>query len=284
MAMSMICYMTDATAQRPPEGPTGPSPHLDGTPPAGRESGTLNGLHARVLDQLGLAVCDGELPEGTVLQIDQLVERYGVSRSVIREVLRVLASMGLVQSHRRVGTRIRPAAEWNVYDPQIIRWRLASRNRLAQLRSITELRGAVEPEAARLAAERATPEAASDLVGLAAKMWAAGTAGDEERFLDLDIEFHRLVLESSGNEMFLQLHQLVAEVLTGRTHLGLMPHHPQDEALRLHADVAHAIQHGDHERAAAAMRRIMTQAMEEMRSLWEQADDGRPTENEGHGH
>lgn len=233
---------------------------------------TLSGLHARLLDQLGLAVCGGQLPAGTVLHIDSLVERYAVSRSVVREVLRVLSSMGLVESRRRIGTLILPAAQWNVYDPQVIRWRLASEGRLGQLRSITELRGAVEPEAARLAAERATPEDASTLVGLAARMWAAGEGEDEEEFLALDIEFHRLVLASSGNEMFLKLHELVAEVLTGRHHYGLMPHHPHEEALQLHADVAHAIQHHDSGRARAAMLRIMEQAMDEMKTLWGSAE------------
>lgn len=227
------------------------------------------GLHARVLEQLGTAICDGRPSSGTVLFIDDLAETYEVSRPVIREVLRVLASMGLVESRRRVGICIRPASEWNVFDPQVIRWRLASGNRLGQLRSLTELRTAVEPQAAALAALRATPHQASDLIGLAAKLWAAGTAGDEASFLRLDIEFHAQVLACSGNEMFVKLQELVAEVLTGRTHYHLMPHYPQDEALQLHADVAQAIQRGDADRARSAMVRIMEQAMTEMRSMWE---------------
>ncbi|HEX5596580.1 MAG TPA: FCD domain-containing protein [Micromonosporaceae bacterium] len=227
------------------------------------------GLHARVLDQLGTAICGGRIAEGSILYIDDLVDRYTVSRSVIREVLRVLSSMGLVESRRRVGTLIRPASDWNVFDPQVIRWRLASTDRIAQLRSITELRTAVEPLAAWLAAERATPEEASDLVGLAAKMWAAAEAGDESDFLRLDIEFHRQVLVSSGNEMFVKLQQIVAEVLAGRHHYDLMPQHPDERALQLHADVAQAIQRHDGERAKEAMVLIMEQAFGEMKSMWE---------------
>lgn len=226
------------------------------------------GLHGRVLDQLGTAICGDELAAGNVLYIDDLAERYAVSRSVVREALRVLASMGMVESRRRVGTQIRAASQWNVYDPQVIRWRLASRQRNSQLRSMTELRTAVEPQAARLAAERITPDAASELVGTAAKMWAAGQSDDEDAFLRLDIEFHRQVLAASGNEMFVKLNELVAEVLAGRHHYGLMPHHPQTEALRLHADVAQAVQRGDGDRAHQAMVRIMEQALEEMKSMW----------------
>ncbi|MGN6689109.1 MAG: GntR family transcriptional regulator, partial [Actinomycetales bacterium] len=98
---------------------------------------TAVGLHARVLDDLGTAICGGDLGEGTVLYIDALADEHGVSRSVVREALRVLSSMGLVESRRRVGTTVRRQAQWNVYDPQVIRWRLASRQRNVQLRSFT---------------------------------------------------------------------------------------------------------------------------------------------------
>jgi DNA-binding FadR family transcriptional regulator len=235
------------------------------------------GLHARVLDHLGTAICGGELASGSVLNIDDLVDRYAVSRSVVREVLRVLASIGFIETRRRVGVMIRPANAWNVFDPQVIRWRLASAGRMAQLRSITELRTAVEPHAAWLAAERVGHDEASDLVGLAAKLWAAGKAGDEERFLHLDIEFHRRVLLASGNEMFVRLQDLVAEVLTGRHKHHLMPHHPHEQALHLHAEVAQAIQRHDGERARRAMVQLMEQAFDEMKSLWEQT--GQPAQN-----
>ncbi len=231
------------------------------------------GLHARVVDLLGLAVSSGELPSGSVVRIEELEERYRVSRSVIREALRVLASMGMVSSRRRVGVQILPFTEWNLYDPQLIRWRLASPGRIAQLRSLFELRAAVEPEAARLAALRAPLNAASDLMGLAGKLWAAGRDGDTELFLKLDIDFHRLILASSGNEMFGKLNTLVAEVLTGRTNYGLMPEHPHEEALQMHVDVASAIQRGNPDAARDAMLQITRRAMAEMQSLWAQESE-----------
>ena len=229
----------------------------------------LTGLHARVLDLLGLAICAGDLASGSVVRIEQLEEQNGVSRSVVREAIRVLASMGLVASRRRIGVQILPATEWNLYDPQVIRWRLASPARIAQLRSLTELRTAIEPEAARLAAVRAPLAGASELMGLAGKLWAAGQSNDAETFLTLDIQFHRLVLSSSGNEMFAKLNTLVEEVLTGRTQYGLMPRHPHNAALQLHVDVASAIQRGNADEAHAAMLGIMERAFNEMKSIWE---------------
>lgn len=84
------------------------------------------GLHGRVLDALGPAITAGEYPPGSVLRTDELAQRFDVSRSVMREAVRVLESMHLVESRRRVGVTVRPKAEWNVYDPQVIRWRLVA--------------------------------------------------------------------------------------------------------------------------------------------------------------
>src|SRR3954470_18021073 len=115
------------------------------------------GLHARVLESLGPAITAGDYPPGTILRTDELEQRFDVSRTVIREAIRVLESMQLVASRRRVGVTVRPTEEWNVYDPRVIGWRRAGRARPRQLRSLTVLRSAVEPIAAGLAAEHATP-------------------------------------------------------------------------------------------------------------------------------
>jgi DNA-binding FadR family transcriptional regulator len=254
----MIYRMSEAIRSFPP----GDEPGLAPVAP-------LTGLHAQVLDLLGLAITAGELASGSVVRTEELEAKYGVSRSVIREAIRVLASMGLVASRRRVGVQILRATDWNLYDPQVIRWRLASSGRIAQLRSLTELRTAIEPEAARLAAVRAPLTSASDLMGMAGKLWAAGQAGDTKGFLALDIKFHDLILSSSGNEMFGKLNTLVAEVLSGRTQYGLMPTHPHEEALQLHVDVASAIQRSNPAEAHNAMLRIMQRAFSEMSSLWE---------------
>lgn len=234
------------------------------------EPSTTDDLHAQTLDKLGLAIASGEMPAGSVITIEELEDRYRVSRSVVREILRALAARGMVASRRRVGITVLPLAEWNVYDLQVIRWRLASPSRIVQLRSLTELRAAIEPEAAKLASLRAPLHLASDLMGLSGRMWAAGRSGDSEEFLTLDIEFHALVLDMSGNEMFGRLKSLIAEVLTGRTHYGLMPQHPHSEALQLHVDVANGIQSGNAELAGRAMSSIMSRTMVEMSTIWEQ--------------
>lgn len=236
-----------------------------------------NDLHASLVQSLGLAIADGRLAPHTVVRLEELEAEHKVSRSVVREAARVLSSKGLLASRRRFGTVVQPEEAWNLYDPEVIRWRLASSRRLEQLQALNELRGAIEPQAARLAADRVTWDAGSQLVALAARLWAAGQSGNQDEFLRLDVEFHTAVLKASGNAMFSQLQNLVAEVLTGRTQHGLMPHLPQHEALQLHVDVASAIQRGEAGAAHAAMSRIVEQSTEEMGHIWSShQQDGPP--------
>jgi DNA-binding FadR family transcriptional regulator len=225
-------------------------------------------LHDRVLDAMGARIVGRELPAGTVIRSDSLEAEYEVSRSVVREALRVLQSLGLVQATQRVGIRVQPWHHWNLYDPRVIRWRLASPDSLAQLRSLTELRCAIEPQAAALAAQFGSPTELRGLVELAEQMRVVGGEGRLDEFLELDIDFHRRILDASGNEMFAQLDDVIAEVLAGRTSQGLMPDHPHEEALQLHVDVAAHIRQGRSDDARHAMSKIMFRALAELEELW----------------
>jgi DNA-binding FadR family transcriptional regulator len=222
-------------------------------------------LHASVLDALGRQVVSGELPSGTVLRIDQLDERYGVSRSVVREAVRVLDSMGLVEARKRIGVRVLPSTSWNVFDPRVIRWRLDGPGREEQLLSLGELRRGVEPVAAELAAAHASPDQCGVLVGAVMAMAVHAKSGDLEAYLEADQLFHATLLSASGNEMLAALSGVVGEVLAGRTHHDLMPSTPNPVAVRLHGDVAEAVQSGDGAAASAAMQAIIAEASEALR-------------------
>jgi DNA-binding FadR family transcriptional regulator len=222
------------------------------------------GLHADLVDQLGRLVASGELAEGAVLRAEEMEARFGVSRTVVREAVRVLESMGMVASRRRIGTTVAPIAQWNVFDPQVIRWRLAGPGRDAQLRSLSELRAGFEPTAAAFAAHRATPEQCGLLTGAVMDMAVHGRSGDLEAYLAADVVFHRTLLAATGNEMLAALADVVAEVLTGRTHHGLMPATPEPAAIRLHADVAQAVQSRDAPASRRAMEAIIAEAAEAM--------------------
>ncbi|SEQ83284.1 transcriptional regulator, GntR family [Streptomyces sp. yr375] len=222
------------------------------------------GLHGRVLDALGPAITAGAYPPGSVLRTDELAQRFEVSRSVMREAVRVLESMHLVESRRRVGVTVRPKAEWNVYDPQVIRWRLAGADRPHQLRSLTVLRSAVEPVAAGLAAKHATAEQCAELTECALGMVAHSRGHRLAGYLVHDVAFHRAILAASGNEMFARLGDVVAEVLEGRTHHEVMFENPDPAAVTLHVQVAEAIREGDAARAERLTREITVGALQEL--------------------
>ncbi|MFD5480329.1 FadR/GntR family transcriptional regulator [Streptomyces hawaiiensis] len=222
------------------------------------------GLHGHVLDTLGPEITAGEYPPGSVLRTDELAQRFDVSRSVMREAVRVLESMYLVESRRRVGVTVRPKSEWNVYDPQVIRWRLAGADRPGQLRSLTVLRSAIEPVAAGLAARHATSEQCAALTECALGMVAHSRGHKLEGYLLHDVAFHRVILDSSGNEMFARLGDVVAEVLTGRTQHDVMFEDPDPAAVTLHVQVAEAVRAGDATRAEELTREITVGALQEL--------------------
>ncbi len=220
----------------------------------------VGALHDNLLTALGTAIVSGEYPPGEVLTLDGVSAHHGISRSVAREAIRVLESMGLVASRRRVGITIQPTHKWNVFDPQLIRWRLESGDRAAQLVSFSELRRGFEPAAAALAARRANPHHCRIMAAAVSDMVVHGRSGDLDAYLLADKIFHQTLLEATGNEMFRALNGVVAEVLTGRTHHGMMPALPNPAAIELHDQVARAIRLRDEDAAERAMRAINDEA------------------------
>lgn len=233
-------------------------------------STTPSALHEHILEVLGEDIVSGRLATGARILSADIAERFGASRSAVREVVRVLESMGLLEVRRKAGLEVLPAAQWNPYAPQVIRWRLAAPDRLEFLHALSQLRSAVEPLAARLAADQASPGQRAALVGSVMGMVETSRRADQDAYLSHDIAFHRTVLESSGNPLLAGLADVVGEVLRGRTHHALMPNEANPEALRLHQDVAARIAAGDASGAERAMAEIVTEADAAVQAL---ADD-----------
>jgi DNA-binding FadR family transcriptional regulator len=214
-------------------------------------------LHEQVLDDLGRSIVVGERIAGQVIRMEDLETEFRVSRSVMREAVRVLESVNLVTSRRSVGITVQESSRWNPFDPEIIRWRLAGPDRVLQLQSLGELRAGIEPVAAELAASRALPEQCGELTRAVIGMTVATKSGDLEEFIKFDLIFHRTLLIASGNLMFAGLSDVVTEVLVGRAEHHLMPEPPERSAINLHVDVATAIQAGDGTAARVAMQALL---------------------------
>lgn len=226
----------------------------------------VHSLHSDVLGVLGERIAWGEYPPGEVLTLAGLGQELGVSRTVVREVVRVLESLGMVVSRRRVGITVRPVTSWQVLDRRVIGWRLTGPDRDRQLFSLTELRMAVEPTAARLAASRAPAPEAQQLVDLAQIMRELGEAGRgrDEAYLRADVDYHAMMLRLSGNEMLLALADAVEAVLVGRHELGLTPSRPAQQAMVHHEAAAQAVVAGDQETAEHHARAMVTTVSREV--------------------
>lgn len=221
---------------------------------------------AMVVDLLGREITSGALAPGSTMRLDDVESRFGVSRTLARDAVKELEGLGLIVSRRRVGLQIQEPAQWRVYDPKVIAWRVASDRREAQLTSLTELRVGIEPAAATLAATRRTGEQADRLLDLAAELDTAGRAHDDDAYLRADVAFHGLILEATRNEFFVALVPSVHAALTSRTREGLMPPSAVVESFELHRAVAEAIERRDPAAAGAAMRRILIDVIDEVRS------------------
>ena len=216
-------------------------------------------LHDRLLDQWGAAIVDGTIAPGDRLPAPDL-DSQRPSRTVTREVTRVLEAMGLVTVKRKVGATVNPCRLWNIYDPRVIEWRLRGPDRGRTLHELSELRACVEPMAAQLAAGHADQDQWAKLTRAAIDMVANADRADGPDYLRADETFHRTLLEASGNAMFAALGDVIASVLSGRTRHELMPRKADEKALRLHGDVAALIRRGDAEGARHAMDWIVDES------------------------
>ena len=212
-----------------------------------------------VLDSLGRAIVTEEMAPGQSLTLEAIQSHYGVSRTLARDCVHTLESIGIVASRRRVGIVVQPREHWSALAPELVRWQLEADPRGPKLGALTELRAAIEPVAAAAAARRATEEQRSGLLALAAAIRAKGATGNVASYLDDDIAFHSLILEASHNDTFKALTGIVAEVLSGRARLTGRVQVPQPEALELHERVAGAIAAGNAATAESSMRDLVAE-------------------------
>ena len=213
-----------------------------------------HGAHNYVLNSLGSRIVSGDLPAYAVVNLTSLEEEYQVSRTVIREVVRVLESHGMLSSRRRVGITVQPISNWDVLDESVIEWRLGGPDPDQQIQELMELRLAIEPVAARFAAERASSDERRRLTELATTLDELGELreGNTQEFLKADIAFHTLLIEASKSPLLICLVGPVTEVISGRWVRNTLSKVPQAGTLESHLAIAEAVRVGDSAAAAAS--------------------------------
>jgi DNA-binding FadR family transcriptional regulator len=219
------------------------------------------GLYAHIVETLGQEIVDGRMPADQIVYAEQLTTRFGISRSVVRESVRTLSSMGLLESRPQVGTKVLPISSWDLLNPQIIKWRGAGPEAKDQQLELLELRLGIEPMAARFAAERMTPASSAELLKAAELMHEAMIAGDGYAFFDADSHFHRLLLEGSNNRLIGKFSETIDAGLHTRSTM------PSTElnaaAVQLHIDLARAVAANNSAQAVQLATQILEQTLHE---------------------
>ncbi|MFI9373616.1 FadR/GntR family transcriptional regulator [Streptomyces parvulus] len=219
------------------------------------------GVHGQTVEALARRILGGRIPEGATLDLVALQSELDVSLTALRESLKVLAAKGMVDARQKRGTFVRPRADWNLLDADVLRWRFegggTTRSDRALLRSLAEVRAIVEPSAVRLAAARRTDE---DLAALETALTAMGEPDpDPAHAVAADLAFHRALLAATHNELLARMEMVIEPGLAHRDRIVHSSPHGGDP-VPAHRAVLDAVRDGDASAAEAAMRALLDQA------------------------
>lgn len=228
---------------------------------ADRASGyALRGLQGQVIAAIGQDIVGGRYAPGALLPKEAaLTEQYGVSRTSVREAMKVLAAKGLIEIRQKIGTRVRPKDLWNVFDSDVLAWHHQQGLSEQVMRDLIELRQIIEPSAARLAAARATMADLRRIERAHAQM--AEHVADSAGYAQADVEFHMAVIGASHNALLARFGHLVADFLAAsfaiqqRAVTEAGADFAKDAAA--HRLVYDAINRGEPENAARAMLEVI---------------------------
>jgi DNA-binding FadR family transcriptional regulator len=222
------------------------------------------------------AIVSGEMPENATLPNEtELMTRYKVSRTALREAMQFLSAQGMVRARTRAGTVVLPGEEWNFLDPMVLDAALRHRANTSFYEALLEARALLEPEAASLAAARATARQVA-LIEEAFLAMVESNSRDDEAWSRADLAFHTAIIEASGNWIYRHFASVIraALLVTFRlTHRHTTSH---GDVVAMHRDVLEAIRLRKPEKASAAMDVLIKLARKELAVVLEHAASDRP--------
>lgn len=218
-------------------------------------------LSQRMVQALGRSIISGEYNDNEPLPTEaELCEKFGVSRSAVREAIKMLLAKGLINSRPRQGIRILPENEWNIFDPDVLKWILESKPSKAVLREFFQLRYAIEPEAAALAARYGTPEQLADIAKSLERMKLTQPFSEES--LQADIDFHVSILQASNNRFYFRLRDFIQTALRVTITYTATAKGDQESTVAEHRRVLDSIQNKDAAEARKNMAKLVEDALD----------------------
>lgn len=219
------------------------------------QSRSVQGVVTRALASL---ILKGEISEGSVLPNEaELMSRFGMSRTVLRESIKTLSAKGLVESRAKIGTRVLATQRWQMFDPDILAWRMALGIDARFMTELVEIRQVIEPAAAALAAARRQPSHLDRM--RAALRVMSQPAQTAQGFADADLAFHLAVLDASANSMMRGIGAVIETALAASFMLSSPVDDPvrQSNSVTKHCMIADAVEAGDQLGASSAMEAVI---------------------------
>jgi DNA-binding FadR family transcriptional regulator len=216
-------------------------------------------LSQRMVQELGRTIICGEFHDDSLPTEAELCEKFGVSRSAVREAVKMLSAKGLISSKPRQGIRILPEDQWNIFDPDLLRWMLESKPSLHVLKEFLQVRIAIEPEAAALAARYADQTKLDNIEKALEGMRKA--EGNSKEDLEADIAFHASILYASNNRFYIRLRDFIATALrVSISHTNPIKGN-HEGVVEDHSKVFNAIKNRNPERAKQSMLALIDEAL-----------------------
>jgi len=247
----------------------------NGSPPALPGAGRSKVREALIL-ALVEAIVSGEMPENSTLPNEaELMARYSVSRTALREAMQFLSAQGMVRARTRAGTVVLPGEEWNFLDPVVLDAALRHRANTSFYEALIEARALLEPEAASLAASRATARQVAEIEEHFLAM-VDSNSRDDEAWSRADLAFHTAIIDASGNWIYRHFGSAIRAALMVTFRLNHRHTTSHGEVVAMHRDVLEAIRLRNPEEASAAMEVLIKLARKELAVVLEHAESDRP--------
>lgn len=218
------------------------------------------GLHGQIVHELGTRIVSGRLGPEESIDLGRLEVELDISRTVLREALKVLAAKGLIDARQKRGTFVRPRTHWHLLDADVLRWQFSGQVTEEALGQLAEVRIIVEPAGARLAALRREE---ADLAALSEALQAMAESGPASAgTVEADLRFHRALLTATHNELLIRMEAVIEVGLAARDALVHTDHGGAvRDPLPAHRAVFDAVRDRDPDAAEQAMRELLEQAV-----------------------